>query len=137
MRKLLPLCLIVFPFIIAHSQTLTSGCRYFSGGWVESNSNSACWVHMSQITCLENSISFRKRCLNEIAQCISDCSCTIERSSLNIGFKGVIEHYDPCNELFRVKTYECDNCGDPYPTPSPTPSSSPTPTPPLQARRSV
>jgi hypothetical protein len=68
-------------------------------------------------------------CLNQVTQCKTDCSCRCSRSETNAGFRGVIDYYDPCFNIHRVQVYECNNCGEPFPTPTPKPTPTPTPTP--------
>lgn len=127
MRKLTLIISVLFSFsLVCYSQLNT--CRYYAGCSTESLT-SACWLHLDQITCTDTIFGASHRCLNEAAQCISDCDCSCRLSVGNYGYTGVIDYYDSCNDIPRTKVYECNNCGDPPPKATPTPKPTPVPTP--------
>ena len=124
--------LIVSAFLIlaaagmTYDQTTVITCRYFSGCSVEPG----CSVHLDRVSCTtENIIPFNVDCWNLSPYCVTECSCHCNNSSVNYGYSGVIDYYNTCRESYVQSKYECNNCGQPYPSPTPTPTPTPEPTP--------
>src|SRR6266850_5796368 len=108
LRKLLLIsCGVVCCSVICYSQLNT--CQYYSGCSAQALS-SACDLNLDQVTCSDTVFGSRHTCYNETSQCKTDCSCTCDDSSNNYGKVGVIDWFDPCNDIGRQKIYECNNC---------------------------
>lgn len=117
MRRLFPAALVAMCISVpSHSQL--NSCQYFAGCSTWSTTG-ACEVTLDQVTCFGGIIPFRRACLNNINECRTGCSCSCSYSQVNVGFRGVLTYYDPCFDLDRIQVYECNNCGNPFPTPTP------------------
>ena len=133
--RLAVICLGVFMVIlgvaggfVAHGQQQT--CRYYSGCSFEPLYG--CELRLDRVSCIDTVIGYSVRCTDLGGDCVfaSDCSCHCNLSPYpGPGYSGVIDWYDHCRDVNVQSKYECNNCGEPYPTPSPSPSPTPTPTP--------
>lgn len=117
-------CTVLFSFLIyVQAQLIT--CRYFAGCSVDRTS-STCKLVLDRVSCTtDNILAFTPDCWPN--ECKTDCDCQCSDSSVNAGKHGQISFFDPCVDIFRFQQYECNNCGNPYPSPSPTPTPTPTP----------
>ena len=101
-------------------------CRYFAGCNVSQVGNS-CNLSLDRVSCNDSIVAFRPGCQPD--SCKTDCSCQCSPSAVNTGYHGQVSFYEPCVDTYRFINYECNNCGEPYPSPSPTPTPTPTPSP--------
>jgi hypothetical protein len=114
---------VIFAWALyAHAQLET--CRYFAGCSVNA-SGGACNLSLDRVSCTDTILAFRPGCLPD--SCKTDCGCQCSLSAVNTGYHGQVSFYEPCVDSYRFNNYECNNCGNPYPTPSPTPTPTPVP----------
>ena len=99
-------------------------CRYFAGCSVDQGGG-ACNLSLDRVSCTDAILAFRPGCLPD--SCKTDCSCQCSLSAVNTGYHGQVSFYEPCIDNYRFVNYECNNCGNPYPTPTPSPTPTPTP----------
>jgi hypothetical protein len=136
LRKLLILhCFVLCFFASVYSQSLNT-CRYYAGCDIDGAGSNACTVNLDQVTCSDTIFGSHHNCYNNSNDCTQDCSCSCRNSQVNTGKTGVIDYYDNCSEIFRQKLYECNNCGNPFPTPTPTPTPTPNDEPPPEEKGS-
>jgi hypothetical protein len=103
-------------------------CRYYAGCSVDTI-GSNCTLVLDRVTCIDTILANRISCNDLSPYCVQDCFCHCNSSGVNSGYSGSIDYYDSCADVSRQSLYECDNCGDPYPSPSPSPTPTPTPAP--------
>src|SRR5882724_8988600 len=117
--------LVCFITLISYGQFRQS-CRYYDGCRVDMTT-----LFLSWTGCGFNPGSYTASydCDDLSPFCASQCSGHCNQSSVNYGYSGSVNWYDTCSNSYRQSSYECDNCGNPYPTPAPIPTSTPTPTP--------
>lgn len=127
-------CMIAFG-VISHAQLIKDHCKENTGcGAPAERTPGDCHVIFDTITCQNNASWISHHCVDDAITCRRDCTCQCSPSDINYGYKGSINwvHTGPdCGEDVLMQSYyECDNCGDPYPTPTPTPTPTPPPPPP-------
>ncbi len=87
-----------------------------------------CYLHLDEETChISTGFAQTYHCVDDVQLCRHDCTCQCSASQINYGDKGSLNWVDTCGPDYALvqKYYECDNCGNPYPSPT----QSPTPTP--------
>ena len=102
----------------------TETCRYFAGCSVNP-AGTACNLSLDRVSCTDSIFAFRPGCLPD--SCKTDCDCHCSLSAVNTGYHGQVSFYEPCVDSYRFVNYECNNCGNPYPSPSPSPTPTPVP----------
>jgi hypothetical protein len=124
MRRISSLYASIFLFLCAAASVLsgTDLCRYNSGCSTEPFYG--CEVRLDRVTCQDNSVGYTARCWDQApGNCATECSCHCNPHPV-IGYTGVIDYYDRCANAVAQSKYECNNCGQPYPSPTPTPTPS-------------
>jgi hypothetical protein len=116
--------------VLSYPQLVKDHCKYFLSCNIEKVRDPGyCFLYFGEESCSVSTISFyqNRRCVDDFALCRHDCTCQCGDSQINVGKNGSINWVDTCggNDVLVQTSYECDNCGNPYP--SPTPASTPTP----------
>jgi hypothetical protein len=114
-------CLVV---MVSYGQFYQS-CKYYDGCRVENNTLFLSWVSCTT----ETSATSSYNCSDLSPYCANQCSAHCSQSSVNYGYSGTVDYYDSCADALKQSSYQCNNCGNPYPSPSPTPTPTPEPTP--------
>ncbi|HEX8458954.1 MAG TPA: hypothetical protein VF656_16795 [Pyrinomonadaceae bacterium] len=100
----------------SNSQLLS--CRHV-GSCMTDRYNSFCDVYLDYITCNDSLLGRRVTCTNSSSNCTANCSCRCSLANATTGYRGVVSWTDTCIDTEVVRTYECNNCGNPEPTPTP------------------
>ncbi len=108
-------CILCF---YANGNSQLPSCRHV-GSCTTDRYNFFCDVYLQYITCSDSLLSRRVTCTNSSSNCTANCSCKCSLANATTGYRGVISWTDTCIETEVVRTYECNNCGNPMPTPTP------------------
>ena len=114
MRRILLTILCIFCFYANANSQLPSCLNAF--GCSTGSYSSTCDVYMQYRTCLDSQSAKKVTCANSSTNCKANCSCKCSLAGATTGYRGVVSWTDTCIETEVVRTYECNNCGNPTST---------------------
>lgn len=117
MRRILLTALCIFCLYADGNSQLPSCLNTF--GCSTDRYSVSCDVYMQYRTCADTQSAKRIVCTNSSSNCTANCSCGCSLTGATTGYRGVVSWTDTCVETEVVRTYECNNCGNPMPTPTP------------------